>query len=178
MSEHLRALALAATKGPWMHRKLASRPDDPGFVQGPKVDGMPYACEILGDDYTGVGDSEQHEKDCAYVAAANPAAILALLDELEDSHKAYELLFKECGEIRKDAEWVPCANKMPPRDGRYLVWFGGDCIGIAHTFTKWKHQSHPLGYLIQGHGGSHNDVTHWKPLPEPPDSAAKGESNE
>jgi hypothetical protein len=67
--------------------------------------------------------------------------------------------------------WVPCAQKMPPPDGRYLVWFSGDCIGIAHTFVKWKHPSHPLGYLIQGHGGSHNDVTHWMLLPSPPQSA-------
>jgi hypothetical protein len=126
MSEQLRALALAATKGPWMHRKLASRPDDPGFVQGPKVDGMPYACEILGDDYTGVGDSEQHEKDCAFIAAANPAAILALLDELEDSHKAYALLFKECGELRKDAERLDYlqnnARCDPKMDGNHVWW--------------------------------------------------------
>jgi len=83
MSEKLRALALAATQGPWMHRKLASRPDIPGFVQGPFVDGLPYACEILGDDYTGFGDNDQHEKDCDYVAKANPTNILALLDEID-----------------------------------------------------------------------------------------------
>jgi hypothetical protein len=66
-----------------MHRKLASRPDIPGFVQGPFVDGLPYACEILGDDYTGFGDNDQHEKDCDYVAKANPTNILALLDEID-----------------------------------------------------------------------------------------------
>jgi len=69
------------------------------------------------------------------------------------------------------AGWVPCAERMPPPDRRYLVWFSGDCIGIAHTFSKWKHPSHPLGYLIQGHGGSHNDVTHWMPLPPAPGAA-------
>jgi hypothetical protein len=67
--------------------------------------------------------------------------------------------------------WVPVTERMPPPNGRYLVWFDGDCIGIAHTFAKWKHPSHPLGYLIQGHGGSHNQVTHWMPLPDPPQSA-------
>jgi hypothetical protein len=57
---------------------------------------------------------------------------------------------------------------MPPPDSEILVWWGGDCLGMAHTFSKWKHPSHPLGYLIQGHGGSHNDVTHWRARPAPP----------
>lgn len=57
--------------------------------------------------------------------------------------------------------WIACKDKMPPPDSRLLVAWGGDCIAMAHTFTKWKDPSHPLGYLIQGHGGSHNQVTHW-----------------
>lgn len=65
--------------------------------------------------------------------------------------------------------WVRTQDHMPPADTWLLVvWGSHRVVDEAHTFTKWKHPSHPLGYLIQGHGGSHNDVTHWMLRPEPP----------
>ncbi len=44
--------------------------------------------------------------NAAFIAAANPAAILSLLNELEDSHKAYALLSKECGKLRSALEEI------------------------------------------------------------------------
>lgn len=76
----LEAAAKKATQGNWMHRTLAGLQ---GFVQvdvpGTK---MPYGLELLGDDYTGYGDEEQRELDCAFVAAANPAVVLELIRRL------------------------------------------------------------------------------------------------
>ncbi len=66
-------------------------------------------------------------------------------------------------------DWTPIAEQMPPFGVKLLVvWGDHKAVDKAHTFSKWKHKSHPLGYLIQGHPGSHNDVTHWMLLPEPP----------
>lgn len=69
----------------------------------------------------------------------------------------------------KAAQWVPVSERMPPPDAWLLVTWGDHrAVDKAHTFVKWRHNSHPLGYLIQGHPGAHNDVTHWMPLPPPP----------
>jgi hypothetical protein len=68
--------------------------------------------------------------------------------------------------------WVPMRERPPPPDTWLLVTWGNHrAVDKAHTFTKWKHRTHPLGYLIQGHPGAHTDVTHWQPLPAPPQSA-------
>ena len=65
--------------------------------------------------------------------------------------------------------WVAVTERMPPPDSNLLVVWGEDRqVDKAHTFSKWKHPSNPLGYLIQGHPGSHNDVTHWMLRPEAP----------
>jgi hypothetical protein len=67
--------------------------------------------------------------------------------------------------------WVPMAERWPPPDAWLLVTWGGSVVDKAHTFTKWKHRTNPKGYLIQGHPGSHNCVTHWMLLPAPAISA-------
>jgi len=80
---NLRALALAATPGPWTwwtsnsYRRLSSD-----------------ATRKDGDVLRGVAQRDGHpdiacsEADRAYIAAANPAAILVLLAELEREHRA------------------------------------------------------------------------------------------
>ncbi len=55
------------TPGPWRKRSMAGMRS---FVEAPKANDMPYALEVLGDDYTGYGDDEQRERDVAFVAAA------------------------------------------------------------------------------------------------------------
>ena len=64
------------------------------------------------------------------------------------------------------AGWTSMKDRPPPPDTWLLVTWGTHrAVDKAHTFSKWKHPSHPLGYLIQGHPGSHNDVTAWMLLP-------------
>jgi hypothetical protein len=87
MSERLRALALAATPGPWGRDACRITAKELGWAR------------VADTEF----DNDSMAENAAFIAAANPAAILALLDELEDSHKAYELLFKENAELRKDA---------------------------------------------------------------------------
>ena len=74
----LRALAEKATPGAWTHRQLD--PDDSGFVQAPRSDPQhPYDIEILGDDENLYPTKAA---DGAFIAAANPQAIIELLDML------------------------------------------------------------------------------------------------
>lgn len=67
------------------------------------------------------------------------------------------------------AGWTSMKDRPPPPDTWLLVTWGTHrAVDKAHTFSKWKHPSHPLGYLIQGHPGSHNCVTAWMLLPAAP----------
>jgi hypothetical protein len=101
MSEHLRALALAATPGPWHW--------DSDEVKNDPIGRTRYQVVCLGQTITRMyqssfeGGPTKAEADAAFIAAANPAAILGLLDELADHERAYALLFKENAELRKDA---------------------------------------------------------------------------
>lgn len=96
----LKALAEKATPGPWETRTTTHEPA--GFVQGPPVDDMPYRAEILGDDYTGFGDDEQKARDVAYVAAANPAAILTLIADLESAQDERRALLATEQNLREE----------------------------------------------------------------------------
>ncbi|MDE2106018.1 MAG: hypothetical protein KGL39_52835 [Patescibacteria group bacterium] len=66
------------------------------------------------------------------------------------------------------AQWQKMSDQPPPPDSYLLVaWGDHQAVDKAHTFSKWKHPACPLGFIIQGHPGSHNDVTHWMLLPTP-----------
>lgn len=79
----LEAAAKDASKGRWHYRKKSGMP---GFVQADVPDAnMPYGLEVLGDDYCGFGDDEQRERDCQFVAAANPAVVLDLIRRLREA---------------------------------------------------------------------------------------------
>jgi hypothetical protein len=156
MTEQLRALALAA-------KNTTSWPD------------FQKAVELM------------HSK-------TTPDAVLALLDEIDrqkaeiaDHERAYELIFRECGELRKDAEWRPI--ETAPKDGtRVHLYFPVFGNRPRQEFGGWDAQPHNTkpkpfwsgdGERVYGIQWYRNyPPTHWKPLPAPPDSAAKGESHE
>lgn len=86
MTDHneLRALALAATPGPWrVGRGSKSRIYAPYHVQ---PDGHAIA-RTYGSELNGIGVADLtgpvNIADAAYIAAANPATVLALLEALE-----------------------------------------------------------------------------------------------
>ena len=72
MTDHneLRKLALAATPGPWQAQQRNKQ--EAIYIVGPA--GVPPACHAF------------YADNAAYIAAANPATVLALLDELEAAH--------------------------------------------------------------------------------------------
>lgn len=58
--------------------------------------------------------------------------------------------------------WIKCSERMPEPGVSVLVAFSGK-VGIADRSLLWKGD-----YLFTGHGGSHVEVTHWMPFPDPP----------
>jgi hypothetical protein len=71
-TSRLLAIRKAATRGPWKRRN--GRGEYECFVEGPKVPGVPYSAEILGDDYGSFGDDEQRARDVDFVASAHEMA--------------------------------------------------------------------------------------------------------
>lgn len=103
-NEELKALALAATPGPWEHR----------FVEGDGASGA--ICHEHGwvaDDFT-----DQSFKDTAYMAAANPAAVLGLIADIERLNEdrerirsqrmeyasKYEQAIEDCDQLKAELE--------------------------------------------------------------------------
>lgn len=83
----LRKLAEAATPGPWQeegrdvdHDKMLARGDNPG-------DSVGLGCDVEGPPEGWMRGQFHRHADAAYIAAANPAAILRLLDRLEAVEK-------------------------------------------------------------------------------------------
>jgi len=67
-----------------------------------------------------------------------------------------ERKFYFCWGIGKMSEWIKCSNKMPEKDGRYLVF-------EFHSFHSW------IGVCSLRHGvWDIAAVTHWMHLPEKP----------
>jgi hypothetical protein len=151
MSEHLRALALAATPGPWGRDACRITAKELGWAR------------VADTEF----DNDSMAENAAFIAAANPAAILALLDELEDSHKAYELLFKENAELRKDAErldWVESQALMSR-------------TGVSFDYVRLVEDGLVVekGFRVMQHRHTGGRTTS---IRSAIDSAAKGESNE
>ena len=72
---------------------------------------------------------------------------------------------------REPLAWQP--SDTAPQDGtKCLVYwgeaYGQPLIGVAARLVSYQGEM-----LWHGHGGSHNEVTHWMPLPTPPTEAAK-----
>ena len=68
-------------------------------------------------------------------------------------------------------QWQP--SDTAPQDGtKCLVYwgraYGQPLIGVAARLVPYQGEM-----LWHGHGGSHNEVTHWMPLPPPPTEAAQ-----
>ena len=131
MSEHLRALALAAT--PEMKTSLRNAAELAMHLPWEKP-----------------GDSIPFEHKQTFKDLATPAAILALLDELEDSHKAYALLFKECAELRKNSDrylWL--------RKTTNFVTSKGEKIDVRNQPDLWD--SSIDAAILAAKGESHAD---------------------
>lgn len=58
--------------------------------------------------------------------------------------------------------WIPCSERMPERDGFYLAYY---------TFSDGRHACDMVYFNVGAPISS--SITHWKPLPEPPEAEDK-----
>ncbi|HAO2749941.1 TPA: DUF551 domain-containing protein [Escherichia coli] len=151
----------------------------------------------------------RNDNDATFIATANPATVLALLDELERNQQYIKHRDQEnedialtVGKLRVELEaekkriaeleaepvsqtyklnelsgnspvtpdgWISCSERMP-NDKQY-VWCWGKSYGWTEcdTFEGYYDWSRNKWWAVTDDGEEPaSKVTHWMPLPEPP----------
>lgn len=179
----LREKAEKATCGVWWLEYGESRFDcDDALIHRDVVGYIPI-CRIEGAHPESGFDEDfqiEQQANAEFIAAANPATVLALLDELETAKKRIaELEAEPVSQTYKLSElsgnspvtpdgWISCSDRMP-EDTKMLLAFSQGEIVAAY----WNWVVNPIDYkkyraFTYLSGNILDDVTHWMPLPEPP----------
>lgn len=182
----LREAAEKATCGEWSLEYGESRFDGDDALIHREVAGYIPICRIEGaHPESGFDEDFQMEQqaNAEFIAAANPATVLALLGELEAAKKRIaELEAEPVSQTCKLNEpsgnspvtpdgWISCSERMP-KDTKMLLAFSQGEIVAAYwnwvvnpiDYKKYRAFTYLSGYIL-------DDVTHWMPLPEPPQEA-------
>ncbi|EOZ5922866.1 DUF551 domain-containing protein [Escherichia coli] len=185
----LREKAEKATCGVWSLEYGEERFDAGDALIHREVVGYIPICRIEGaHPESGFDEDFQMEQqaNAEFIAAANPAAVLTLLDELETAKKRItELEAEPVSQTYKLNElsgnppvtpegWISCSDRMP-EDTKMLLAFSQGEIVAAY----WNWVVNPIDYkkyraFTYLSGNILDDVTHWMPLPEPPQEVNRG----
>ncbi|EFL6490508.1 Eaa protein [Escherichia coli] len=183
----LREKAEKATSGVWSLEYGEERFDADDALIHREVVGYLPICRIEGaHPESGFDEDFQMEQqaNAEFIAAANPATVLALLDELETAKKRIAELEAEpvsqtynLNELSGNSpvtpdSWISCSERMP-NDKQY-VWCWGKSYGWTecNTFEGYYDWSRNKWWAVTDIGEEPaSKVTHWMPLPEPPQEA-------
>ncbi|HFI7539973.1 TPA: ead/Ea22-like family protein [Escherichia coli] len=184
----LREAAEKATCGEWSLEYGESRFDGDDALIHREVAGYIPICRIEGaHPESGFDEDFQMEQqaNAEFIAAANPATVLALLGELEAAKKRIaELEAEPVSQTCKLNEpsgnspvtpdgWISCSERMPEIRQTVIGWNGyavRQCVYTRNEYAKTQKGREPRFETLTGiwHG-----VTHWMPLPEPPQEAKR-----
>ncbi|HAN8941704.1 TPA: DUF551 domain-containing protein [Escherichia coli] len=189
----LREKAEKATCGVWWLEYGESRFDcDDALIHRDVVGYLPI-CRIEGaHPESGFDEDFQMEQqaNAEFIAAANPATVLALLDELETAKKRIaELEAEPVSQTNNLNElsgnypvtpdgWISCSERMPEMGERQCYVLAADFKNnyppsIPNTqvgvYGDWFNDGNPTWDDGDGEDLHLKEVTHWMPLPEPPE---------
>ena len=176
----LRAKAEKATCGEWSLEYGKSRFDGDDALIHREVAGYIPICRIEGaHPESGFDEDFQMEQqaNAEFIAAANPATVLALLDELETAKKriaeqeaepvsqTYKLNELSGNSPVTPDGWISCSERMPEETGDIIVVSDGIVMsGISYS----RRDGFYIAALEYDDDEPIGGVTHWMPLPEPP----------
>lgn len=194
----LRAKAEKATCGVWSLEYGEERFDADDALIHREVAGYIPICRIEGaHPESGFDEDFQMEQqaNAEFIAAANPATVLALLGELETAKKRIaELEAEPVSQTCKLNEpsgnspvtpdgWISCSERMPEMGERQCYVLAADFKNnyppnIPNTqvgvYGDWFNDGNPTWDDGDGEDLYLKEVTHWTPLPEPPQEVNRG----
>lgn len=185
----LREKAEKATCGVWSLEYGEGRFDGDDALIHREVVGYLPICRIEGaHPESGFDEDFQMEQqaNAEFIAAANPATVLALLGELEAAKKRIaELEAEPVSQTYKLNElsgnypvtpdgWISCSERMP--DTKTAVLVAVEFNRKGDWRMKWAtyipgHPDANDGWIIPGASWK---PSHWMPLPEPPQEINRG----
>ncbi|EFN9582532.1 ead/Ea22-like family protein [Escherichia coli] len=183
----LREKAEKATCGVWSLEYGEGRFDGDDALIHREVVGYLPICRIEGaHPESGFDEGFQMEQqaNAEFIAAANPAAVLTLLDELETAKKRItELEAEPVSQTYKLNElsgnppvtpdgWISCSERMPD-DGQHVIIL---CDGAFVLYAQYRDSEF---FDIVRNGDEFfetqsRNVTDWMPLPEQPQEVNGG----
>lgn len=183
----LREAAEKATCGEWSLEYGKGRFDGDDALIHREAAGYIPICRIEGaHPESGFDEDFQMEQqaNAEFIAAANPAAVLTLLDELETAKKRItELEAEPVSQTYKLNElsgnspvtpdsWISCSERMPD-DGQHVIIL---CDGAFVLYAQYRGGEF---FDVVRNGEEFfetqsRNVTHWMPLPEPPQEVNRG----
>ena len=188
----LRAKAEKATCGEWLLEYGEGRFDGDDALIHREADGYIPICRIEGaHPESGFDEDFQMEQqaNAEFIAAANPATVLTLLDELETAKKRIaELEAEPVSQTYKLNElsgnspvtpdgWIRCSERMPEMGERQCYVLAADFKNnyppnIPNTqvgvYGDWFNDGNPTWDDGDGEDLYLKEVTHWMSLPEQP----------
>ena len=98
-----------------------------------------------------------------YVEECEDAAFYSSIEDfIADHDYEIEMMMFAPEIVPDEPQWIPCSERLPERH-IYVLCAGRDGIGILRYIgEKWLDG--------EAHVYTMNEITHWMPLPEPPES--------
>ncbi len=180
----LRAKAEKATCGEWSLEYGDGRFDGDDALIHREVAGYIPICRIEGaHPESGFDEDFQMEQqaNAEFIAAANPATVLALLDELETAKKRIAELEAELvsqtyklnalsgnSPVTPDS-WISCSDRMPNEED-VLVY----CSDTKEQMVGFHKGKGLFQFFYMNGVEGVCEPSHWMPLPEPPQEVNRG----
>ncbi|HHA4693676.1 TPA: DUF551 domain-containing protein [Escherichia coli] len=187
----LREKAEKATCGEWSLEYGEERFDAGDALIHREVVGYLPICRIEGaHPESGFDEDFQMEQqaNAEFIAAANPATVLALLGELETAKKRIaELEAEPVSQTYKLNEmsgnspvipdgWISCSERMPEKNQNVLISvnFDSSLVEPLICSARYTGSTFRRGEATIKPGNGIEQATHWMPLPEPPQEVNRG----